>query len=158
MICLILLIGASIFFGAFELYKSFGKEPFRYGSECFVNRPVTKDGWTSGLFEMKMPKGSSEAVMILDPLRPDVSLKHPLTYKVDIVDRNITSIASLEGKWEGSSRVDLHISRPTHQSSSVNLRDDSIILRLGGCYVPRDFGVSLDDRLLGVRILSISYH
>lgn len=158
LICLILLIGASIFFGAFELYKSFGKEPFRYGSECFVNRPVTKDGWTSGLFEMKMPKGSSEAVMILDPLRPDVSHKHPLTYKVDIVDRNIASIASLEGKWEGSNRVELHISRPTHQSSSVDLRDDSIILRLGGCYVPRDFGVSLDDRLLGVRILSISYH
>jgi len=79
LICLMLFIGVSLFFGTYELYKSFGKEPFRYGSECFVNRPVTKDGWTSGLFEMKMPKGSSEAVMILDPLRPDVSPKHPLT-------------------------------------------------------------------------------
>jgi O-antigen ligase len=158
LIYLMLFIGASLFFGAYELYKSFGKEPFRYGSECFVSRPVTKDGWTSGLFLTHIPKDSLGVVVILDPIRPDISPKHPLSYRADIVDRNIASIASLEGKWESANRVELRISRPTHQAPDMDIRDDSLIFRLGGCYVPRDLGVSLDDRLLGIRILSISFH
>ena len=156
-LCLILSIGCMTGFGIYEVYKSFGKEPFRFGSECFVNRPLTKDGWSSGLFMAHMPKGSSEAVVSLEPIRPDISAKRPLRYRAEIVNRKIETISSVEGEWSSSKKVELRIARPLN-AVDMSPREDSLILRVGGCYVPRDLGVSLDDRLLGVRILSISHH
>jgi O-antigen ligase len=155
--CLITSIACLVSFGVYEVYKSFGKEPFRFGSECFVNRPLTKDGWSSGIFMVRMPKGSSEVVLSLEPIRGDVSIKHPLKYRAEIVNRRIETIASLEGEWNSSNKVELRIARPLN-SADTSPREDSFILNIGRCYVPRDFGVSLDDRLLGVRILSISHH
>lgn len=154
---LIISIGCMASFGVYEIYKSFGKEPFRFGSECFVNRPLTTDGWTSGLFMARMPKGSSEVVISLEPTRPDVFAERPLRYVAEIVNRRIETISTVKGEWSGSSKLELRIARPLNTADRTP-REDSFILSLGSCYVPRDLGVSLDDRLLGVRILSISHH
>ncbi len=157
-LCLIISIGCMTSFGVYEVYKSFGKEPFRFGSECFVNRPLTKDGWTSGLFEVRMPKDSSEVVVSLEPIRFDISAKRPLRYEAEIVNRRIETISSVKGEWNSSNQVELRIARPLDSAADMSPREDSFILSLGRCYVPRNLGVSLDDRLLGVRILSISHY
>jgi O-antigen ligase len=154
---LIISIGCMASFGVYEVYKSFGKEPFHFGSECFVNRPLTKDGWTSGLWELRLPKDSLGVVVSLEPIRFDISAERPLRYGAEIVNRRIETIASVKGEWNSSSQVELRIARPLNPADT-SPREDSLILSLGGCYIPRDLGVSLDDRLLGVRILSITYH
>jgi O-antigen ligase len=156
-LCLIISIGCMTSFGVYEVYKSFGKEPFRFGSECFVNRPLTKDSWTSGLFMVRMPKGSSGVVVSLEPIRSDISAERPLRYGAEIVNRRIETISSVKGEWNSSNKVELRIARPL-DSADTSPREDSFILNLGGCFVPRNLGVSLDDRLLGVRILSISHY
>jgi O-antigen ligase len=156
-LCLIISIGCITSFGVYEVYKSFGKEPFRFGSECFVNRPLTKDSWTSGLFMVRMPKGSSEVVVSLEPIRSDISAERPLRYGAEIVNRRIETISSVKGEWNSSNKVELRIARPL-DSADTSPREDSFILSLGGCFIPRNLGVSLDDRLLGVRILSISHY
>jgi O-antigen ligase len=154
---LILLFACVIYFGAREVSRSFGKEPFRYGSECFINRPLSRDGWTSGLFMVRMPKNSSSTILTVEPIRIGISMHYPLIYSAEIVNRKNLPIANVVGRWDGPNKSVIVITRPLDGEISAN-REDSFILRLGSCYIPRDLGVSLDDRLLGVRILSLSFH
>lgn len=156
-IFLSLMIGSSLFLGAKEIYKSFGKEPFQYGSECFVNRPITDDGWTSGLFMKHIPMSASEVIIKLDLARADVSFKNPLKYRIEIINKLQETIAFSEGIWTSPIATELRLAREPN-ILETGARDDSVILKMNGCYVPRDLGVSLDDRLLGVRIHSISFH
>ena len=139
-----------------EVYRSFGKIPYLFGSECFVNRPLSRDGWTSGLFMKHIPRHSSEVFIDFDLARGDISLKKPLRYRLEIVNRHQETVAFTEGVWTMSTAIKLHLARPVILTESEP-REDSFILRLGSCYIPRDLGVSLDDRLLGVKIHALSF-
>ena len=154
---LIIMFACVIYFGVREVSRSFGKEPFSYGSECFINRPLTEDGWTSGLFMVRIPKDSLSTVLTVEPIRAGISIHNPLMYSAEIVNRKNQPIANIVGSWDGPNKSEIRIARPLDEADAAP-REDSFILRLGNCYIPRDLGVSLDDRLLGVRILSISHH
>jgi hypothetical protein len=96
-------------------------------------------------------------VVSLELIRPDIAIKRPLSYQADIVNKDIQSVVALRGSWTEVGKYELRLAKPL-MDQSLKGGESTLIMRLGGCYIPRDFGVSLDDRLLGVRILSIAYH
>lgn len=136
-------------FGAREIYNSFYHFPFVYGSACFINKPLSKDRWSSGLYEIPLPIGSHGVLLAIRVARPN--LQHvPLLATFEIIDTSKQMLASRALEWHDNGPYMVDISLP---NGAVNL-DAGVkaSLRLSSCYTPRNLGDSIDGRRLGILI------
>lgn len=135
--------------GAREIYTSFYRFPFEYGSACLVNKPLSKDGWSSGLYETPLPVGAHGIQMSIRAPRPNLQ-SLPLLATFEIVDSNNQVLASQALEWREIGPHSLKISLPNGgviQNAGVKAS-----LKLSTCYTPRNLGESADGRRLGIMI------
>lgn len=135
--------------GAREVYTSFHKFPFQYGSNCWINRPVGPDGWTSGLYEVLLPVGSHGLRIPLKVMRPNLGEK-PLGAGFSLVDSKGRVLATQAIEWKENGPNTIEIALPNGgviQDAGVRAS-----LKLSSCYTPRNLGESADGRRLGVMV------
>lgn len=131
-----------------EVHQSFYKHPFLIGEDCFLYKPPTHDGWTSGIYMLNFPTGAQGVMVPLRIERPRLKIK-PLTIDIDIVNLGNDSLASSSKSWGQSKQDEITVALP----SGAVLRSELIArMRLSSCYTPRNLGVSSDGRILGVQV------
>jgi hypothetical protein len=141
--------------GAREIYTSFYRFPFEYGRECFVNRPLGADKWSSGLYEISLPSGSHGAKLMIQVGRPNLE-NNPLSASFEILDSRNQVLSSQALVWERNGQYPLEISLPNGRT----IKEDGVkaVLKLSSCYTPRNRGESVDSRRLGIIIDSSIIH
>ena len=147
-------LGAVIIAALLEVYSSFYRFPYLIGIDCFVSRPISPDGWTSGVLEIQMPQeasGRSSGIeMELEAVRPNLGHR-PLTAQLDFIAHEQGSVGSTSVTWTANGVQTLRLAIPPSLISStipITAR-----LRLSSCYTPRDLAFNVDSRRLGVRLL-----
>ena len=135
--------------GAREIYTSFYRFPFEYGSACFVNKPLSPDRWSSGLYEILLPIGSHGVQLPIRVVRPNLQTT-PLSATFQIVDSSNQVLASQVLAWPENGPYTLEISLPN--GGVIQEAGAKASLKLSSCYTPRNLGQSIDGRRLGVLI------
>jgi len=150
-----LVVLAIIIAGLSEAYHSFYRFPYQIGQRCFVSKPLSSDKWTSGILEIPLPANAHGLrVYIASVGRPDLH-RRPLQARIDVAyyesySHDHPPLATVYRTWE----------KPEEGVIEVLLKDNAklangsgkAVLRLSNCFNPRDYGVSLDTRNLGVLI------
>jgi hypothetical protein len=147
-----------------EVFSSYGKSPFSYGFLCNMQRPLTEDKWTKGIYKLPIPVESKGVRMILNVqelnkhneiLNLNLELKHlkrNISGYNDLVDSVFKSYDLSQ-----NSELDIGISFPeikyTNQFDAVELE-----IRTAKCFSPRNWGDSTDARILGVQIKSMQIY
>jgi hypothetical protein len=143
-ICCILVIGAIR-----EIYQSFHSFPFQYGSACFVTKPLTADGWSSGkTMAYALPAGTRGIRLPVDVTRPGL-FKQPLGANLQIIGLRWSVLANSDVRWSTAGKNYIEVALPAGQVSDGSI---DAVLTLSSCYTPRNQGVSVDGRRLGVMI------
>ena len=161
----IYLVGASLLTAlimilvAREIHSSFGRSPFKYGSDCFVKElPLFSDGWTSGAWEELLPKGKIGIELNVIPNRLDL-MEHPLELHFEILSweygKGKVRVANLTQMLTSNEVKNLRLEMPRKYLSSKDVI--STRLQLSSCYTPRNLGANTDGRRLGLQILQINY-
>lgn len=146
---------AIIIAGLWETYHSFYRFPYQTGHRCFVSKPLFPDQWSSGILEIPLPANTRGLrVHIATVGRPDLH-RRPLQARMDVAYYEAYShdhppLATVYRTWE----------KPGPGAMEILLKDNAklangsgkAVLRLSNCFNPRDYGVSLDTRNLGVLI------
>jgi O-antigen ligase len=135
--------------GAREIYTSFYRFPFEYGSACFVSKPISEDHWSSGLYEVQLPIGSHGIEIPIEVGRPNLQ-SSPLLATLEIVDSNQQVLASQALAWSKNGPELLKINMPNE--GGVSGAGVKASLRLSSCWTPRNLGVGNDGRRLGVLV------
>ena len=142
-----------------EAYFSFGRLPFKAGDDCFVKAlPLSADGWTSGAWEERLPKGARAIELTLIPNRPHLD-KQPLNGRLEILSweagRGNVPINTATYRWSTNEVASLKLDLPPQYYQSTNLITTR--LQLSSCFTPRDLGLNTDSRRLGVHVESLRY-
>ena len=148
-VCVIVLAGALFR----EVRQSIQTYPYSYGLFCHVSRPLTADGWTSGIYEHTLPKGSRGVTVNLIATQPDAGFRS-LTANLLLVDKNSRIIIASEFILIHDKATALHVTIPSEVKSGSD--GVAVQLMLSRCFTPRNLGLSADPRRLGVRVASVS--
>jgi O-antigen ligase len=135
-----------------EGYSSFFREPFLRGNDCFVAKQLTNDGWTSGIWEARLPGDAKGIELLLRPGQTNLD-KTPLIGRLDFYFWKIEQnrIASISHEWRNNEPFALRLTVP--QEYLIPGEIITLRLRLNGCFSPQDLGINADSRLLGIQIL-----
>ena len=134
-----------------EIYISFRAAPFLKDVQCFKERPLDADGWTSGVFTIAIPKGAKGITLNIKGTQPYVT-KRPLAADLSIMHG--------ESRLIQSSKI--LFNRDGFYQISVNFDKGAIAddgeyraeLRLERCFIPRNLNINGDGRRLGLQIES----
>lgn len=135
-----------------EVYQSFYRYPFLIGGNCFLYKPLTHDGWTSGIYTLNVPKGTHGVMVPLRVERPNLKTR-PLIIDINILNLKNDSFASFSKSWGQSTKDKISVELPL---GGIHSSDLIARLRLSSCYTPRNLGVSTDGRVLGVQVGSVT--
>lgn len=144
--CLLISLGIK------EICQSFSRFPFTVDTQCFRPRELTKDGWTGGTFELPMPTGARSITLNIAGDLPDI-VRHPLNATLAIVQGANEVLASTPFTFNSSAPAVLSVT--LGDTISADRSNYRAVLKLQRCFVPRNFGNTLDDRRLGVRIMGV---
>ena len=150
-----LVVSLATIAGLLEAYHSFYRFPFQTGQRCFVSKPLFADGWSSGILEIPLPANAHGLrVHIAAVGRPDLH-RRPLQARMDVAYYEAYShdhppLATVYRTWNspGAGQMEIHLS----DNAKLSNGSGKAILRLSNCFNPRDYGISLDTRNLGVLI------
>jgi hypothetical protein len=144
----------SIAFVIKEGLQSKGGFPFNQDLQCFKERPLYRDGWTSGRYNIDMPVGATGLTINLATTQPD-ALQRPLTATINVLfDQR--PLMRTEFVLNKTGPQELSLDLPAGTAATPD--DYRIELNVSRCFVPRNFGMNEDSRRLGVRIDAIHWH
>ncbi|MCM0034243.1 MAG: O-antigen ligase family protein [Burkholderiaceae bacterium] len=134
-----------------EIYISFRSVPFLKDVQCFKERKLDADGWTSGVFNVAIPQGAKGITFNIKGTQPYVS-KRPLAADLNIMHGESRRIQSSQ----------ILFSRDGFYQVSINFDKDAVAddekyraeLRLERCFIPRNLNINEDGRRLGIQIES----
>ena len=137
-----------IFFILKEVAFAYGRSPFEYGRFCFVNKLMEEDGWTSGQFEISMPLGSHGiSLNAYFPLSNSISIEKDLganliSSEILNITRNRNNASEYEIKFE------------LLNNQIIKTANAKAKIKIPQCFTPRNFGINVDGRRLGIKITS----
>jgi len=148
------LIGLLILGTGAEIISSFYRLPFYAGNDCYkIAKSLSDDGWTSGAWEERIPRGAKGITLDLTPNRPIFSHK-PLRAKLEFLSweagKGKLPVASQSLEWSVNESSKINLLLPEAYINSPNVI--SARLELSSCYTPRNLGISTDSRRLGVQM------
>jgi len=148
------LIGLLILGTGAEIISSFYRLPFYAGNDCYKTaKLLSDDGWTSGAWEERIPRGAKGITLDLTPNRPIFSHK-PLRAKLELLSweagKGKVPVASQTIQWTVNEASKFNLLLPEAYINSPNVI--SARLELSSCYTPRNLGISADSRRLGVQM------
>jgi O-antigen ligase len=139
------------FYAGLEVRQSFNKAPFQYGQYCFKESKIWPDGWTSGAFEITLPKDARGI---------------ELNFSNSILGDDKNRVVNISLDYIGLSNLQLspsRISLSPKDSGQIQIfflngarsPDDGgkVRFELPYCFTPRNLGMSIDSRRVGVRLL-----
>ena len=136
-----------------EIYKSFTQPPFLKDVQCFKEKALDRDGWTTGRYLLKMPDGSTGLTLHLATTQPDI-VKRPLPGSLAIwLDEQLISRKEFVLNKTGPQHLAIQL--PTGKLATLD--GYRVELTVQRCFVPKNFGMSGDARRLGVRLESIDW-
>ena len=147
---IIMLTLCSISYFAYkETRKSFRIFPFTMDYQCFKEKPLTLDGWTSGLFKINLDRAVSGISISIQATQPNPNL----IVESQIVHPQLGMILSQETQLSAENKDGIVLKMP----DGLQTKDDQyqVILKLQHCYIPKNWGISNDPRRLGIQIDSI---
>ena len=119
-----------------EVIRSFQRFPFNFGEKCFVERPMEKDGWTSGMLRIPIPPAAKVLRLVAQADRPDLQRRTlKLDVSVDGIAQEVWTEAGLF--YPGGEVQEILVSLPAASEGKRHLR-----LRASSCYVPLNLGVT----------------
>ncbi len=134
-----------------EVYISFRSVPFLKDVQCFKERKLDADGWTSGVYNVAIPQGVKGITLNIKGTQPYVS-KRPLAADLNIMhgeSRRIKSSQILFDK-DGSYQISINFDQGTVADDGEYRAE----LRLARCFIPRNLNINADGRRLGIQIES----
>ncbi len=145
----------------FEVINSFDKAPFTYGIYCYRKEPLTQDGWTRGVFELPIPRGSKGVELQIDmpqindsahPVDLILELRHVRRNQFGYNDTINFTKQEVVINQKYNNKIAIYFA---DQDALNKLDNVELVGRLSHCYSPRNSGDSVDSRLLGMQIKSI---
>jgi len=135
-----------------EIYTSFRSVPFLQDVQCYKERPLDADGWTSGVLNIAIPHGAKGITLNIKGTQPYVT-QRPLAAHLTILHDESNIIKSSQ----------ILFNRDGVYQSSINFDDGAaaddwhyrVELRLERCFIPRNLNINADGRRLGIQIESI---
>jgi O-antigen ligase len=148
--CLTSILALAAFFiggAGGEVVRSFGKFPFTYGSLCFISSPVTPDGWVGGYSEISTPISSLNGSCIKIPKLGENLIME--TYCLGSSDVVNLKKGPLKLSYMRSGFVEI-----SQIQCGIVLKCDAVrlLIKTSSCYTPRNLGLNLDGRRLGILI------
>ena len=144
----------------YEFQSSFQQKPFLRGIDCYrVPLPITPDGWTSGAWEERLPSEKRKVILRLEPGRPNLAqlpLLVDLTFYSWEAGKGKVAVATVTKEISNNEVVELGLSLPTSFERTSNMV--TARLELAHCFTPRNLGISVDDRRLGVQVRQIEWN
>lgn len=134
-----------------EIYTSFRSVPFLKDVQCFKERKLDADGWTSGVFNVAIPQGARGITLNIKGTQPYVT-KRPLAADLNIMhgqSRRIQSSQILFNK-DGPYQISINFDR----GAVADDEEYRAELRLERCFIPRNLNINADGRRLGIQIES----
>ena len=141
-----------------EIYRSFYRYPFEFGARCYQDKPLTTDGWSTGLFAIEMPSGTRGVKISLMSTQPDAGLR-PLGGTLDVINSSGQRMAHSEIVWTTTDANAIQVKIDSQYLSQAVATDFPLKaqLKVSRCFVPRNLGLNLDNRLVGVRINHVEF-
>jgi len=146
---LILLIGSSR-----EIYQSLYRFPYEYGSLCFISKDLSKDKWSSGIYEFEMPANTKRIVVPVSINRPSLD-RRPLKIEMQVVGVGNQMLFSQDSIFHENTELKLQLDLP--EEILRNSPTKGVRLKLSSCFTPRNLGLSADGRRLGIQISNPKY-
>ena len=135
-----------------EVYQSFYRHPFLIGEDCFLYKPLTRDRWTSGVYMIDIPKGAHGVDVFLQVDRPYLKVK-PLSVDINVINVANDTFARSSKVWSQSKAGQITVSLPSSTAANIDLKAR---MRLSSCFSPRNLGISVDGRVLGVQVETVT--
>ncbi len=139
-----------------EVYRSFHTKIFEIGVNCFKARPLTGDGWTSGIFELMVPeKAKGISLEVFRPKNHSLLKNDRIDLRMDLQTFDNKTVASksitiLNGR---SQQVDFNWNYEIkNEFDGVKLK-----IRVSNCFTPRNLGMNEDSRILSLRFSGILF-
>ena len=148
-----LAIALTVVYSTLEVCRSFNKTPFVNGYFCHKNLPLKIGDWTSGKFYLDVP---SEAVEIEMKVR---SFKFGDTSSPQVLSA-IYSVLNAHGiqnvhRYEFVIEDNNVIRFPIYRGDPLNRI--AIFFEVSKCLIPKNLGINLDPRRLGIIIDEITW-
>jgi hypothetical protein len=149
-ICTIVLIVSALR----EVYFSFRSVPFLKDVQCFKERTLGADGWTSGVFNIAIPQGAKGVTLNIKGTQPYVS-KRPLAADLNILhgESGLIQSSQILFNRDGFYQVSVNFD----EGAVANDTEYRAELRLERCFIPRNLNINADGRRLGIQIESITF-
>ena len=149
LVMVILLIGSSR-----EIYQSLYRFPYEYGSLCFISKDLSKDQWSSGIYEFEIPANTKSIILPISINRPSLD-RRPLKIEMQVVGEGNQILFSQDSIFHENTDLNLQLNLPEEilrNSPPIGVR-----LKLSSCFTPRNLGLSADGRRLGIQISNPKY-
>jgi len=141
-----LLASASLY----EVYQSFYTKIFDIGVNCFQPRPLTEDGWTSGVYEVLVSDHARGVKFIANRPSEKRHEKHQLKMRIDLQDSKSQTISSAIFPLENGAPTKIQFLLPMEDTN--HLKGEILRIRIDDCFTPRNIGFNEDSRRLGIQI------
>ena len=132
-----------------EVYRSFSRFPFTFDTQCYKSKPLDRDGWMTGLFEVGMASGTHRMTFQIKGLPPDIA-QHPLAATLSIVRGESDVLVSRQLVLTQDGPAIMDITLPDDRV--VDSPDYRAVVSLQKCFIPRNMGINADARRLGIQI------
>jgi hypothetical protein len=152
------LLATITFVSLVEIYRSFQQHPFEFGARCYQDKPLTPDGWSTGLFTSDLPSSAQGVKISLISTQPDAGLR-PLLGTLDVISATGQTVAYSDIVWTTPDANTIELKIDPDYSSQIRFVDLPLKarLKLSRCFTPRNLGFNLDNRLLGVRVDRVEF-
>ena len=132
-----------------EVYRSFSRFPFTFDTQCYKSKPLDRDGWMTGLYEVGMASGTHRMTFQIKGLPPDIA-QHPLAATLSIVRGESDVLVSRQLVLTQDGPAIMDITLPDDRV--VDSPDYRAVVSLQKCFIPRNMGINADARRLGIQI------
>lgn len=145
-------MGIFFIFASREFVLSLNRYPFNYGELCFVQKDISADGWSSGFYQRVLPQNATNLLVEFDPLRANIS-HAPVNLQIQIIQDRVGVLASKNIQLDRNDAQQINISFTPLDLPKVGAINANI--RVSSCFTPKNLGISLDSRRLGLLISQI---
>ncbi len=129
-----------------EVYASFGKFPYSYGTHCYAPMPLKSEDWTSGTFILDVPVDAKDVELKIHET-PPIFDRMPLFLSVRLQPLGL-AVA------QKTLRYDLSTNAPQNivvQIDSFGVgTPHQLMFTLSRCFTPKNLGINADPRRLGI--------
>jgi O-antigen ligase len=138
-----------VFASMHEVYRSFYTKIFEIGVNCFQPRPLTPDGWSSGIYQITLSEFSKSFDIIVWRPSPILS-KEKFWLRFDVLNGDGSLQRPLIKQLTAGQNT--LISYEIQQILDKIPSEKNVAMRVSNCFTPRNLGLSTDGRILGVLV------